>query len=745
MRTAIHAVLLSVLVAQLPAQYWEPVNGVPQRVEFALAHDLARGQTVLFGGAQAPVIQSTFFRLHGDTWIHDAGGWRWTRPATAPAPRARHSMAFDAARQRTVLFGGFVGASATHPQPGFVAETWEHDGVTWYQRVTAHQPPANGQEQMAFDLTRARSVLFVQGRSDTWEYDGIDWQLANPTTRPPANLWGSMAYGLARQRLVLLGFNWSLPIPKLQTWEYDGVTWAEVTTAHLPTISDNSVLALAGDVSGEILLQTTDLQGPVPSTWRYDGVDWQPIATAHQPTELSAGGLVFELARGRHVRYDGTTTWEFDGIDWLQTEARLLPQQRGDTVPLVDGARGRILLFGGIRAGIGVTSELLTWTGQQWQPLPATVQPPPRFSPVGAFDTRRDRIVMHGGFGTTTLTDTWEYDGATWHQISTNATPSPPPTAMAYDPVRGRCVAYGALVIGPFSFADTWLYDSTDWQSAGTTHQPPPRSAPVLVYDATHDAIAMYGGGALGSTTVHTDTWWLQNGDWRQQNPQIRPPVAWTIGTHDPARGRLVLATSTPLASTQPGAWYEYDGLLWSRLPVQEGPAIDVVQSFRTLIDPRTGRPMVIGVWGDIWTYVPPPVATFAPLGTGCSNGPSPRLAAAAGSTPQLGGTFTLEVTGLPTPGALFVAYGFGHAAFLRRALPIELSALGQPDCLLWLEPSGLGAVVTHAGTVATHSLALPANPALAGTRLVLQALPFDAATPLGIGAPSNAGIATAF
>src|SRR5262249_12382183 len=64
-----------------------------------------------------------------DDWMHAA-------PATTPPGRYDAGMAFDSARNRTVLFGGvdvnFNGLN----------DTWEWDGSTWTQLSPATSPPA---------------------------------------------------------------------------------------------------------------------------------------------------------------------------------------------------------------------------------------------------------------------------------------------------------------------------------------------------------------------------------------------------------------------------------------------------------------------------------------------------------------------------------------------------------------------------------------------------------------------------
>ena len=63
-----------------------------------MAYDAARHRTVMFGGFDAGVI--------GDTWELDGATWRQRSPATSPPPRYQTAMAYDAARGRVVLFGG---------------------------------------------------------------------------------------------------------------------------------------------------------------------------------------------------------------------------------------------------------------------------------------------------------------------------------------------------------------------------------------------------------------------------------------------------------------------------------------------------------------------------------------------------------------------------------------------------------------------------------------------------------------
>ncbi len=62
--------------------------------------------------------------------------WLWTQKEDiGPSPRYGHAMAYEAARQRVVLFGGSGGTS-----PLF-NDTWGWDGVAWTQ-LADMGPPA---------------------------------------------------------------------------------------------------------------------------------------------------------------------------------------------------------------------------------------------------------------------------------------------------------------------------------------------------------------------------------------------------------------------------------------------------------------------------------------------------------------------------------------------------------------------------------------------------------------------------
>ncbi len=174
----------------------------------AMASDPLRQRVVLFGGNDAT-------GLLGDTWEWDGTAWTQRGPANAPSPRVGAAMAWDPVRQRVVLFGGVF----HRYQAGIFTvvdrdDTWEWDGVNWLQRRPAVTPLGRSRHGMAWDGARQRVVMAGGYQSyggkhisthalpDAWEWDGVGW-----TSVPAAASAGSMAmaWDAVRQRLVTVG------------------------------------------------------------------------------------------------------------------------------------------------------------------------------------------------------------------------------------------------------------------------------------------------------------------------------------------------------------------------------------------------------------------------------------------------------------------------------------------------------------------------------------------------------------
>jgi hypothetical protein len=206
---------------------WKRVawTGPSARSVVQLAYDSKRGRTVMFGG-----IDDKNQSL-GDTWEWD--GAQWTKMAdSGPPARFQHVMVYNAARGRVVLFGG---NSLSGPFDGeayrkaVLGDTWEWDGTKW-TRATDEGPPRRDHHAMAYDEARGKVVMFGgwDGKflDDIWEWDGT-WKKAE--ARGPSARGGlpSMVYHPTRQSVLLYG-GWGDEGVRTDIWKWDGRTWTRI-------------------------------------------------------------------------------------------------------------------------------------------------------------------------------------------------------------------------------------------------------------------------------------------------------------------------------------------------------------------------------------------------------------------------------------------------------------------------------------------------------------------------------------
>jgi len=152
------------------------------RYASAAAFDSVRQEVVAFGGYDNADIRQN------DTWVWSSAARTWSRraPATAPTARAHHAMAFDAARNEIILFGGDSAGFVRHN------DTWVWNGATstWTQRTPALSPSPRSSALMVFDSSRGLVVLFggetdTDRLNDAWVWNGTtaSWESARSIER----------------------------------------------------------------------------------------------------------------------------------------------------------------------------------------------------------------------------------------------------------------------------------------------------------------------------------------------------------------------------------------------------------------------------------------------------------------------------------------------------------------------------------------------------------------------------------
>jgi N-acetylneuraminic acid mutarotase len=169
----------------------------------AMVYDSAADRIVLFGGRTATGD------VLNDTWSYDLATNTWTdlSPVVAPYQRSDFDMAYDSRADRVVLFGGRTPTE-------FFNDTWSYDLATntWTDLNPVVAPSARIEPNMAYDAAADRIVLFggmgtMSVLNDTWSYDLATntWTNLSPSVSPLARFGFGMVYDSAADRTIIFG------------------------------------------------------------------------------------------------------------------------------------------------------------------------------------------------------------------------------------------------------------------------------------------------------------------------------------------------------------------------------------------------------------------------------------------------------------------------------------------------------------------------------------------------------------
>ena len=231
-----------------------------------------------------------------------------------------------------------------------------------------------------------------------------------------------------------------------------------------------------------------------------------------------------------------------------------------------------------------------------------------------AYDVARGRAVMFGGHpggGFDPASDTWEWDGAAWHDASVPGSPiAREGHSLAYDATRGRVVLFGGRIGGGFTpTSDTWEWDGSTWTRRTPSVSPPPRHGHVLVYDAARSRIVLFGGQD-GAGGVLSDTWEWDGTTWANVTPAVSPTARWNHAlAWDAARGRTVLFGGRDGAGTPLGDTWQWDGATWTNSTPAGSPVAR--HNHALAYDSARGRVVLFGgadigwvtLYDDTWEW----------------------------------------------------------------------------------------------------------------------------------------------
>jgi hypothetical protein len=502
--------------ARVEIEEWDGSNwteivgsGPSGRNDCALAWDGVRGKIIMFGGRafMTATPLNDMFEWNGGTWTQ-------ITPATLPPARSQHTMTWDAARRKVVLFGGGTGT------PGVVqSDTWEWDGTNWTRVTTATTPPARAGHGATYHSDR-RKVLITCGEGttqilgDTWEFDGTNWVEVTPHQSPTLRSDHAMAHDRTRAETILFGGRNQQLISFDDTWALRAGRWVQLQPLTSPSARYD--IALCENVTPGTLVLFGGFAGAGAQndTWIWNGTTWTDAAPTTRPPARFAHGMAFDSVRGRVVLFGGQTasavlndTWEWNGTVWTQvTPLPVSPSARADFGMTFDSARNHVLVACG-RTSISnagpYLQDIWSFDGVAWtNRTPASgTQPGLRGNMPMVFDTRNNRAVMWGGqsSATTPVNGLHTWNGAGW-TAPFSTLPGRFGLGLAWDSTLRRVVMFGGEVVGGVRRAETWVYtDNPQGTVSGPIAPAPPCVGPNVAN------IIGFGSPTLGNSNFALD------------------------------------------------------------------------------------------------------------------------------------------------------------------------------------------------------------------------------------------------
>ena len=364
---------------------WNPVIGLKINVGRvygpAMAFDLSREQTLLFGGN--PVIGGN---PRNEMWTFSAGAWNQiVDPNLIPPAREFHVFRSDPNTNAIWMFGG-IDPYTTY------ADLWKYQFGKWQRAAVTNTPAPQfcGSPTGAIDVDRKKLVI-VCADSTLSEYDFNDWKPVTGLKKaPPARNFSSLAYDENLKKTVLFGGFITDYID--QTWVWDGTAWTQIDRDLPPPRS-------------------------LAAMW-YD---------PHLKKTVIFGGQGRPSSQERVTRFNDM--WSFDGTRWTEIKPATVPPARYGAQVAVNPTTGNVLLFGGLRVDTvevpGTNGDPATttqvqvyaddfweWDGTNWKQVTYPRVPFARENGGMAWDPSMQQMVIFGGYAAQQyLSDTWTLNG----------------------------------------------------------------------------------------------------------------------------------------------------------------------------------------------------------------------------------------------------------------------------------------------------------------------------------------------
>ena len=494
----------------------ETTNPAP-RSGCAMTYDFIRNRLVLFGG------RGEEFEYLNDTWEWDGSDWHQMNPATSPGPRDYARMVYFEPIGSVVLFGGLLAGDYDRRIWRWNGTDWQilPAGGDEAPEVYGHQLVFDSKEGRLILFGGEKSLVFME---DMWEWDGSSWSKIDITgEKPPLRKNHAMTYDPVNDRFIIFGGIDQAGDLLNDTWVFKDGQWTQIEPTHSsPCYRQEPVMAYDSVRDRTVLFGGRTQKGLVNDTWMWSGSYWTQFQSEHSPPAATFSRMVFDERRSQIVltlRFDDEfKIWEWDGSDWrITVPAGDVPVDAGGYSLVYDSVRDVTVMFGGY-IPYHTTNRLWEWDGTTWTTIdPDDSFPQPRVAHEVAFDCDRDRMVVFGGLidhdDYYELTnETWEWDGYEWYYHRNKGSKPARRTdhTMVYDQSRRRTVMFGGFGSSMPYYSDTWEWDGFTWREITLETGPGEKWKQAAAYDSRRHRTIIFGGEG---TDYSNDTWEYFNAD----------------------------------------------------------------------------------------------------------------------------------------------------------------------------------------------------------------------------------------
>jgi hypothetical protein len=347
-------------------------------------------------------------------------------------------------------------------------------GGSWAQQSPATSPQSRSSATMAYDSATGTIVLFGGLKNgstlqDTWTWNGTTWtnvtaSTVTSTNTPPARSAASMDYDAATASVVLFGGYDSNGNRLQDTWTWNGTTWTNVTAStvtstNTPPARFYSTMAYDAATGTLVLFGGNGVSGNIQDTWTWNGTTWTnvtapTVTSTNTPPARYNSAMAYDAATGTVVLFAGYAsssgflqdTWTWNGATWTNATAATItsantPSARDVPTMTYDPATGTVVLFGGGNLS-STLQDTWTWNGTTWTNVSAatitsTNTPSPRGSSMMAYDAATGAVVLFAGYNSGSLQDTWTYAAGTFTAPTTNVSTAATTQTPVYFNITG--------------------------------------------------------------------------------------------------------------------------------------------------------------------------------------------------------------------------------------------------------------------------------------------------------------------